>query len=1250
MSKKRRLISQEEDAEMSEKSWAIVDNFIGIYPVSKTLRFELKPIGKTQEYVKEHGIFDDDFKRAEDYKAVKKIIDRYHKHFINEALKGTQLQGLDEYYGLYEIAKRNDNEEKQFKSIQQSLCKQIAERFTSHKQYKNLFGKELIKDILIEYTQGTTEEQELIRGFSDFTTYFTGFNQNRQNMYSYEDKSTAISYRIIHQNLPKYIDNIRVFSIIQKTSIVENFPELLQNVKVKADIDSVDEYFTVEGFNRVLSQSGIDTYNTILGGYSIDEKTKIKGLNEYINLYNQKNKEKLPKFKLLFKQILSDRENISFIPEQFDSDLEVIEAINGFYDSLRQNVFECEDSIKIGKLLADLSRYDLDKIYLKNDSSITAISKKLFNDWSCISTAIICDYDSKNADKNKDTAKYTENREKSLSKVKDYTIGELNTLIDKYVGTVGHIEEYFASKGAQILDEIHSVYETCEILHNSDVLNAKSLGKNEQAVSEIKYLLDTTKELQWLIKPLIIGQEESDKDEVFYAELLRIWEELDAITMLYNKVRNYVTKKPYSLEKVKLNFYKSTLMDGWDKNKERDNLGIILEKDGLYYLGIMNKKYNKAMDEAPEVTVGKAYRKMEYKLLPGPNKMLPKVFFSKSRVAEFVPSSSLQEHYSKGTHKKGDNFNLSDCHELIDFFKQSIKKHEDWSQFDFHFSDTKSYKDISGFYSEVEHQGYKITFKDIDKQYIDDLVNDGKLYLFQIYNKDFSPHSKGTPNLHTLYWKMLFSPDNLKNVVYKLNGQAEIFYRKASIKPEDIVVHKAKQPIINRDSQNGKKESIFDYDLIKDRRFTCDKFQFHVPITMNFQAEGENKFNQKVNQMIHDADNLHVIGIDRGERNLLYLSLIDMQGKVVKQQSLNSIIFNDRNGNAHERNYHNLLKSREDENQKARQSWKTINSIKELKEGYLSQVIHIIADWMIEYNAIVVLEDLNFGFKRGRQKFERQVYQKFEKMLIDKLNYLVDKKKNPEENGGLLRAYQFTAKFESFQKLGKQSGFLFYIPAWNTSKLDPTTGFVNLFYTKYESVEKAKDFISKFDSITYNVDKDYFEFSFNYAKFTHKAEGSRLRWTVCSKGERIETYRNPNKNNEWDTQRIDLTDVLKKLLSDYGIEISDNNLQDKMMNIEKADFYKRFMKLFTLTVQMRNSDTKEDKLISPVLNGHGEFFETGSDEQKPLDADANGAYNIARKGLWIIEQIKNTDIEQLGKIKLAISNKEWLKYAQEHTL
>ena len=50
----------------------------------------------------------------------------------------------------------------------------------------------------------------------------------------------------------------------------------------------------------------------------------------------------------------------------------------------------------------------------------------------------------------------------------------------------------------------------------------------------------------------------------------------------------------------------------------------------------------------------------------------------------------------------------------------------------------------------------------------------------------------------------------------------------------------------------------------------------------------------------------------------------------------------------------------------------------------------------------------------------------------------------------------------------------------------------------------------------------------------------------------------------------------------------------------------------------------------------------------PQNADANGAYNIARKALWAIDRIKEAEDDELKNVKIAISNKEWIEYAQTH--
>ena len=562
------------------------------------------------------------------------------------------------------------------------------------------------------------------------------------------------------------------------------------------------------------------------------------------------------------------------------------------------------------------------------------------------------------------------------------------------------------------------------------------------------------------------------------------------------------------------------------------------------------------------------------------------------------------------------------------------------------FKPSSEYSSLVEFFAEVPSQGYKIAFRKVSVAYINQLVESGKLYLFQIWNKDFSKFSKGTPNMHTLYWKQLFDERNLADVVCKLNGQAEVFYRKRSLKLEETTVHQAHQPIPNKNKQNEKRQSQFNYDIVKNRRFTVDKFQFHVPITLNFKATGRGNINDKVLEIIRNNGIKHVIGIDRGERHLLYLSLIDLKGNIIKQMTLNDIV-NEYRGHTYATNYKDLLAEREDNRTEARRNWKKIDNIKEIKQGYLAQVVHIISKMMVEYKAIVILEDLNMGFMRGRQKIERSVYEQFEKSLIEKLNYYVDKQKDEEEVGGLLHALQLTSKFKSFKELGKQSGCLFYVPAWNTSKIDPVTGFVNLFDTKYVNVEKARAFFSNFDAIRYNAEKDWFEFAFNYSNFTDKAKDTREKWTLCTHGTSIRTFRNPSKLNQWDSEEVVLTDEFKKVFEKAGIDIC-GNLKNAICALKEKAHLEKLMQLMKLLLQMRNSkpNTEVDYMISPVADEQGNFYDSRcGNSALPDNADANGAYNIARKGLWVIKQIRETPAGK--RPKLAIKNKEWLKFAQQ---
>ena len=106
-----------------------------------------------------------------------------------------------------------------------------------------------------------------------------------------------------------------------------------------------------------------------------------------------------------------------------------------------------------------------------------------------------------------------------------------------------------------------------------------------------------------------------------------------------------------------------------------------------------------------------------------------------------------------------------------------------------------------------------------------------------------------------------------------MNGEAEVFFRKKSIFDSHIT-HPKGERLKNKQSTKVK---VFDYDLIKDKRFRMDKFQFHVNITLNHGVEQQSP--RQINQLVRDElvkdPDIKIIGIDQGENHLLYYSLID---------------------------------------------------------------------------------------------------------------------------------------------------------------------------------------------------------------------------------------------------------------------------------------------------------------------------------------------------------------------------------------
>ena len=1296
-----------------EENMKISEEFCGQgngYSRSITLRNRLIPVGKTEENLKNVKMLDGDFERAKAYQEVKNLIDDFHRSFIEDVLSNTTLDwgALYDQFDLFQSEKdksKKAKHKKQLEVLQGVMRKSIVKHFKDDERYSKLFKKEILTDLLPaiikdDDTGTIIDKKAALDTFNDFATYFTGFHQNRENLYSEEAKATAISNRIVNENFPKFYANVKVFEYLQK-----NFPNIISDtedsLKDFLNEKKLSEIFNKENFNAVLSQSGIDFYNTVIGGISGEAgKEKVQGLNEKINLASQQlpseEKSKLrKKMTILYKQILSDKKTASFIPAGFENSAEVYNAVRLFKE---QNFDKANP--KISKTFSDFD-YDLNEIFVPA-KELTAFSLSIFGNWSILSRGLFLL--EKDKSKKELSEKQSENIIKQIAK-NDYSLFELQGAYERWVKENSvqidkTVKNYFllselrtdeTKKEKQSVKILEKIYEAYAAI---DFEKQENLQAEKEAATPIKNFLDEVQNLYHHLK-LVDYRGEEQKDSNFYSKLDEILSDLAEIIPLYNKVRNFVTKKPGEVKKVKLNFECSSFLNGWATDFGTKDAHIFI-KDNKYYLGIINKKLSE--EDIDFLKKDGNDKHLIYDFQKPDNKNTPRLFIRSKgdsyapAVSKYnLPIESVIDLYDKGAFKtenrdKNPKEYKEALSKLIDYFKLGFSRHDSYKNYKFCWKKTEDYKDIAEFYSDTIKSCYQLKFENINFENLEQLANDGKLYLFQIYNKDFAEKATGKKNLHTLYWENLFSEENLHDVCLKLNGEAELFFRPKSenikeIKhekdsilvnrttadresiPEDIYqeIYKFKNNMISSISDEAQKYldthkvvcNKANYTITKDNHFLQDTYLFHCPITMNFKAPEitGRKFNEKVLNYLRENPDVKIIGLDRGERHLIYLSLINQRGEIELQKTLN-LVEQVRNDKIVSVNYHEKLVQKEGDRDKARKNWQTIGNIKELKEGYLSAVVHEIAKLMVEHNAIVVMEDLNFGFKRGRFAVERQVYQKFENMLIEKLNYLVFKDKAAAEPGGVLNAYQLTDKSANVSDVGKQCGWIFYVPAAYTSKIDPKTGFANLFITKgLTNVEKKKAFFERFDAIRYDKKEDCFIFSIDYSKLSDNADYKK-KWDIYSRGERIVYSRKDNK-----TVTENPTENLKSIFEKFGVQWSnEENFIDSLLSVQaekqNASFFDELLHSFTTILQMRNSipNTEVDYLISPVKAEDGTFFDSrqqlslGSRATLPIDADANGAYHIALKGLYLLTH--NFNQNDKGFIE-NISNTDWFKFVQE---
>lgn len=1339
------------------------DELTGLYSLSKTLRFELKPIGKTKETFKrwleemqnselivdnDGNLFAKDKNIKDAYLVIKPIMDNLHEQFIEMSLLSEEAKKID-FRGYFDAFK---NKGKNIDDIEKGLRRKIGDTYKIAGEYyskeiANALGKEfktknekpyqcLTDAKMLVYLsanvkelakQNGIDEQTLanhINLFKGFWGYLDGYNKNRENYYEIDNEaSTAVATRIVHENLPTFCSNILRFEkhsekylgIYQylkdnnrETRIKNSQGEETEVVAISGDI------FKIEHFNECLAQSQIEEYNRIVGNF-----------NMLINLYNQarrgeKDFKKIDEFETLYKQIGCGKKQTMYETLQDDSDVRKLlqktrEAGNEMFRS-------SNDSLEI-KTVPDFITFlkecdNWNGIYVSK-AAISKMSNLYFANWHSIKDKL------KEA-KADACITYDKNREEQIKLRDAVELSELFAVFDNEQSEHFFKESLFKDEETNVyrgvLDKALSPSQNlikllcydieCNLkvfLDNSDSIIAlerfkdknKQVGEEDQTIKKIKDWFDAATDAMRIIRYFAVRKSKmkGNLPNVTMEQALNnlLYSDDAQWFKWYDLIRNYLTKKPQDDAKenmLKLNFGTSSLLGGWSDGQEKTKAATLLKHDNELYLCILKTKnvFDTSKDNNPiyYTTQSNAsrliLRNLKFQTLAGKG-FLGEYGISYGEMGKSNPTKAIQ------------------CLQKI-INERYVKKYSSLEKFV-----VNKYTDKSKFDAEINEtlkECYVCEFVPIDWSLVTEKQNNDELFLFKIHCKDYMSDAIGKKDLQTMYWEDVLT-DSSK---HQLCAGAEIFMREPVAK-ESPIKHGIGSKLVNKRDKDGKTipEQIYrelylsangkmkeisaeaqkyideqkvvikdvKHEIIKDKRFYGEtKYMFHCPIKFQFEAKDPkyafSPVNLKIMDFLHQSDNLQFIGIDRGEKHLVYSCTIDKDCKIINCHHHDNI-----NGT----DYVQKLEDVADERIIAKKNWQEQNKIKDLKNGYISHVVHSLVeetiknkeDDRIDPHAYIVLEDLNTEMKRGRQKIEKQVYQNLELALAKKLNFVVDKNAKQGELGSVSKALQLTPPINNYQDIEnkKQFGVMLYTRANYTSVTDPATGWRKTIYIKNGKEEDIKNqILDKF--IDFGFDgKDY------YFEYIEANAGHTWRMYSGKNGESLPRFQNRKQmmqdKNIWVPEQINVVEILDQLFANFDKNKSfkaqiANGVKLKKIDGRSEPAWQSLLYALDLIQQIRNSGEKDSKddnfLYSPVRNGKGEHFDTrnyvakgesskikdadaNGELSKIVDADANGAYNIARKGLimeahinhWIKNGRPTKKGEKAPDLDLFISDREW---------
>lgn len=1181
---------------MSENLNNYKTNLVEQFPVTKTLTVELKPVGYTAEVMSymfsdmDNSIISIDKIRSEKYPAVKLLLDEYYRFAVQKILESYQFEDtkMESLYDTYTklLTCETETEKKTYKekliAEENKLCKSMAEyskKILSKlglDKYSELFKPDSVFMKWVDTQKDAKELKNILNLYESSLSYFTKYKTNREVLFADKMTQGSICTRSI-ENMEIFFENIEY-----QKDVCNKHPGLAEKMKITRE--SLEELRKSVTMHKFFSPHGIFTYNnTVVADYNM-------AVNEYVQ-QNKIVRDKPQYLKKLYKQILFESEKAFTVYSIKDTE-ELQRFICAAYDNYNNAVGYLQPMMNI--LMESPAA-----VYFKT-ARLTSLCKSAYKIPEAYNVFSNCFSLYLDASKTKKERAELEKKYK-----KEVSFEDIISIINTYRA---EIEAYNGIKGENVLmDFVERAKSLPRLTHSFEI--SKGVVPDE-IIMELQEALTVMNDNLAKHRHFIIPEDrEKETNNEFYNIFSLYMDEVNAFNNSYNLIRNYLTKKnEKDAKKIPISFNINGLMGGMSVSSEIRHRSFMLKKDGVYYLCIIPKgmtprklKITEGADKN-----GNYYEKLIYQIAKDAYMSLPAKYFQKkcnvSEELQYIKDNKL---YTKEADDK------KSMRKMIEYYLHMLHSDEEWNAY-FDFSSLKTaeeYDTIVDFYNDVDKCTTLMKFIHVPASQIEEHVAAGRLYMFQLYRKDFKEQSKGKKDLFTMYLDAVFSAENVKETNrphITINGGSTLFYQPA--KQDVEVIHPAGIPIENKKAINGKTHSVFSYDIVKDRHLTRDKLVLNIPMTFNAHTSGQkySDFNSKVNEMVENNEFDHMIAVTRSFRNLLYYRITDFKGNLVEQGSLNVI-----NGTDYYKKLDETAKQRIEQTK----NWTQRTSIKNIKDGYISQVVCKLSELVLKYNAILIIDRYSSSERNKNFALEKTLFKSFEEKLINKLSYLVLKDADIDAPGSALHPYQF-AQPADFLEHTKQSGIIYFVNAYGTGNTDPETGYVSQLYFKYKNRKSAAKEVEKFNYVMYDKSKDSYLFNCSYSNFGINDNTDKNKWSLYVHGKRHHID-NAAQTVKEKYKEIDLDLQLKNLFAKYDIHLEpgkEYSMQTITCNKNvDAGFYKSLFFIFNLAFKLRFIDymNEQDYAVSPVEKD-GVFFRTASETEYPCH-DAVKAEMLRRR-------------------------------------